>query len=31
MPLAKAQWGDTFGMCIDKFGICWMVNISAPK
>ncbi len=31
MPLAKAQWGDTFGMCVDKFGIGWMVNISAPK
>lgn len=28
MPLEKAQWGDTFGMLIDKFGIQWMVNIS---
>ena len=28
-PLAKAPWGDTFGMLSDKFGICWMVNISA--
>jgi len=27
MPLAKAPWGDTFGMIIDKFGIQWMVNI----
>jgi PhnB protein len=27
-PLTKAPWGDTFGMCIDKFGIFWMVNIS---
>jgi PhnB protein len=31
MPLAKAQWGDSFGMLVDKFGIPWMVNISAPK
>jgi PhnB protein len=31
MPLEKAIWGDTFGMCTDKFGINWMVNISAPK
>jgi len=31
MPLTKAQWGDTFGMCRDKFGIAWMVNISAPR
>lgn len=30
MPLEKAPWGDTFGMCTDKFGIQWMVNI-APK
>ena len=28
MPLAKAPWGDIFGMCIDKFGINWLVNIS---
>lgn len=30
MPLEKAPWGDTFGMCTDKFGIQWMVDI-APK
>ena len=30
-PLTKAPWGDTFGMCIDKFGVFWMVNISALK
>ena len=29
MPLEKAPWGDTFGMCIDKFGVSWMVNIAA--
>ena len=29
MPLAKQFWGDTFGMFTDKFGIHWMVNISA--
>jgi alkanesulfonate monooxygenase SsuD/methylene tetrahydromethanopterin reductase-like flavin-dependent oxidoreductase (luciferase family)/uncharacterized glyoxalase superfamily protein PhnB len=27
-PLNKAPWGDTFGMCKDKFGINWLVNIS---
>jgi PhnB protein len=26
VPLEKAPWGDTFGMCTDKFGINWMVN-----
>lgn len=30
-PLKKEAWGDTFGMCIDKFGTFWMVNISAQK
>jgi PhnB protein len=28
MPLEAAPWGDTFGMCVDKFGISWMVNIA---
>jgi PhnB protein len=28
MPLDKAPWGDTFGMCVDRFGISWLVNIS---
>jgi PhnB protein len=30
-PLAKAPWGDTFGMCDDKFGIHWLVNILGEK
>jgi PhnB protein len=28
VPLEKQMWGDVFGMCTDKFGITWMVNIS---
>ena len=28
MPLEKAIWGDTFGMCTDKFGVSWLVNIA---
>jgi PhnB protein len=28
MPLAKQIWGDMFGMCTDKFGVSWMVNIA---
>jgi len=31
MPLEKAPWGDTFGMCTDQFGINWMVNITAAQ
>ncbi|NJP35430.1 VOC family protein [Micromonospora thermarum] len=30
MPLEKQMWGDEFGMCVDRFGIQWMVNITAP-
>jgi PhnB protein len=26
VPMAKAPWGDYFGMFIDKFGIKWMIN-----
>jgi PhnB protein len=28
MPLEKQMWGDTFGMCSDKFGLTWLVNIA---
>ena len=27
LPLEKAPWGAWFGMCVDKYGITWMVNI----
>jgi PhnB protein len=30
MPLGPVPWGATFGMCTDRFGIAWMVNIAAP-
>jgi PhnB protein len=30
MPLEKQVWGDEFGMCVDRFGIRWMVNITQP-
>jgi len=29
--LEKAPWGDAFGMVRDRFGITWLVNITAPK
>ncbi|MFJ9808729.1 VOC family protein [Streptomyces sp. NPDC101158] len=28
VPLEKQMWGDVFGMCVDKFGVTWMVNIT---
>lgn len=27
VPLEKQMWGDVFGMCTDRFGVPWMVNI----
>ncbi len=26
MPFGQAPWGAIFGMCVDKFGINWMIN-----
>lgn len=25
--LEKAPWGDYFGMCVDKYGVEWMIDI----
>ncbi len=31
MPLEVAPWGDAFGMCNDKYGVAWLVNVSGSK
>ncbi|HEY9377541.1 MAG TPA: VOC family protein [Jiangellaceae bacterium] len=31
VPLEKQMWGDEFGMCVDPYGISWMVNIGQPQ
>jgi PhnB protein len=31
LPLEKQQWGDEFGMVVDRFGVCWLVNIAAAQ
>ncbi|MCX4231555.1 VOC family protein [Streptomyces sp. NPDC020707] len=31
VPLEKQMWGDVFGMCTDRFGIPWMVNIGQAQ
>jgi len=31
VPLEKQMWGDEFGMCADRFGITWMVNIAGSQ
>ena len=28
-PLEKQMWGDEFGQCTDRFGVPWLVNITA--
>jgi PhnB protein len=28
VPMEKQMWGDAFGMCVDKFGTPWLVNIA---
>ncbi len=30
-PLDKQMWGDIYGACTDKYGVEWMMNISAPQ
>ncbi|MFN8098826.1 MAG: VOC family protein [Dermatophilaceae bacterium] len=27
-PLETQMWGDTFGSCVDRFGVPWLVNIA---
>jgi PhnB protein len=31
VALEKQMWGDEFGMCQDRFGVPWMVNIGQPQ
>jgi PhnB protein len=31
MPMQKQAWGDEFGMCVDPFGVAWLVNIGQPR
>jgi PhnB protein len=28
MPMENSPWGDIFGMCVDKFGVDWLVNVT---
>lgn len=30
MPIANAPWGPYFGMCVDRFGVQWMVSLTGP-
>ncbi|MFD4422882.1 VOC family protein [Agromyces sp. NPDC058484] len=31
VPLEVAPWGDAFGMCVDGYGIAWLVNIAGNR
>jgi PhnB protein len=31
MPMQKQVWGDEFGMCMDAYGVSWLVNIGQPR
>ena len=31
VPLELAPWGDWFGMCTDKVGVQWLVNIGGDQ
>ncbi len=31
MPMQEMFWGDYFGSCVDKFGVCWMINCSSKE
>jgi len=28
VPMEKQMWGDAFGMCVDKHGTSWLINIA---
>ena len=28
VAMEKQLWGDEFGMCVDRFGVNWLVNIT---
>lgn len=31
VPLEASPWGDVFGMCTDRFGTAWLVNVNNPQ
>jgi PhnB protein len=31
VPMEKSPWGDVFGMCTDRYGVAWLVNVNAAQ
>ena len=31
VPMERSPWGDIFGMCTDRYGIAWLVNVNSAQ
>jgi PhnB protein len=31
VPMEQSPWGDVFGMCTDRYGVAWLVNVNAAQ
>ncbi|HET7140178.1 MAG TPA: VOC family protein [Arthrobacter sp.] len=31
VPMERAPWGDIFGMCTDRFGTAWLINVNSAQ
>lgn len=31
VPMEKSPWGDIFGMCTDRYGVAWLVNVNTSQ
>lgn len=31
VPMEKSPWGDVFGMCTDRYGVAWLVNVNSSQ
>lgn len=31
VPMEKSPWGDVFGMCTDRYGVAWLVNVNSAQ
>jgi PhnB protein len=29
--MEQSPWGDVFGMCTDRYGVAWLVNVNAAQ
>ncbi len=31
MPISETFWSPAFGMCVDRYGVSWMVGVEGPQ